>query len=105
MCDNKEEYDNWVEKLKFVTGYEDFHEVYEMKETLGEGYYGIVKRCIEKKTQREAAIKIISKKEMSFKDMEQVRTEIEILKICQHPNIVKLYDLFENEEFIFIGKI
>ena len=40
---------------------------------------------------------------MSSSDMQQVRNEIEILKICQHPNIVKLYDLFENEEFIFIG--
>ena len=103
MCESKDEYDNWVSKIKIVTGYHDLQEVLEIKQKLGEGYYGIVKLCIEKKSKREAAIKCISKKEMSSSDMQQVRNEIEILKICQHPNIVKLYDLFENEEFIFIG--
>jgi serine/threonine protein kinase len=41
---------------------------------------------------------------MKSKDKELVTTEIEILKICQHPNIIRLYDIFENFEYIFIGK-
>jgi len=31
-----------------------------------------------------------------------VKTEIEILKICQHPNIIRLYDIFENNDYIYI---
>jgi serine/threonine protein kinase len=57
---------------------------------------------LENKTK--AAIKIINKKDMKSKDKELVTTEIEILKICQHPNIIRLYDIFENFEYIFIGK-
>ena len=30
---------------------------------------------------------------MTNQDLELVRTEIEILKICQHPNIIQLYDV------------
>ncbi len=32
----------------------------------------------------------------------QQRKEIEVLKMCQHPNIVKLLDLFENLEHYYI---
>lgn len=38
-------------------------------------------------------------------DKELVQTEIEILKICQHPNIIRLYDIFENFDYIYIGKL
>lgn len=30
------------------------------------------------------------------------RREIEILKMCQHPNIIRLLDLFENQDYIYI---
>ena len=39
---------------------------------------------------------------MDSSDLELVRTEIEILKICQHPYIIKLYDIFENVDYIYI---
>ena len=32
----------------------------------------------------------------------QQRREIEVLKMCQHPNIIKLIDLFENADYYFI---
>jgi len=44
----------------------------------------------------------MSKKDMTNQDLELVRTEIEILKICQHPNIIRIYDVFENVDFIYI---
>ena len=39
---------------------------------------------------------------MDSSDLELVRSEIEILKICQHPNIIKLYDIFENSDYFYI---
>ena len=33
----------------------------------------------------------------------QQRREIEILKMCQHPNIIKLVDLFECNEYYFLA--
>ena len=39
---------------------------------------------------------------MPNQDLELMRTEIEILKICQHPNIIQLYDVFENTDYFYI---
>ena len=39
---------------------------------------------------------------MDSSDLELILTEIEILKICQHPYIIKLYDMFENIYYIYI---
>jgi len=59
---------------------------------------------VHKKTGNKAAIKIINKIEMNEAEINQVRKEIEILKICQHPNIIRLDNLFENAEYMYIGK-
>lgn len=37
-------------------------------------------------------------------ELELQKREIEVLKICQHPNIIRLLDVFENPEYIYIGK-
>ena len=55
------------------------------------------------KSGRKVAIKIMNKIDMSMQDLSLVKTEIEILKICQQPNIIRLYDVFENIEFIYIS--
>ena len=71
---------------------------------MGNGKFGLVRLGIHKATGRKVAIKIMSKKDMNNQDLELVKTEIEILKICQHPYIIRLYDIFENADFIYISK-
>ncbi len=44
----------------------------------------------------------MAKKNMKKQDLELAKTEIDILKICQHPNIIKLYDIFDNSDYIYI---
>ena len=68
--------------IKKVIGYANVNDYYELKETLGQGKYGIVKRGIHKKTEKDMAIKIVKKKELSVKDLEMLNREIEVLKIC-----------------------
>jgi serine/threonine protein kinase len=57
------------------------------------------------KTGGKVAIKVIKKKHMSLKELELQKREIEVLKICQHPNIIRLIDVFENPDYIYIGKL
>jgi serine/threonine protein kinase len=59
---------------------------------------------VHKETGRKVAVKIMNKIDMSIQDLELVKTEIEILKIGQHPNIIRLYDVFEKINFIYISK-
>ena len=101
-CSSKEIYDNFTEKLKESFGYLNFFDYYEMLDDLGEGIFGSVKLGVEKKTKERVAIKIIKKKKAKPSDIELVRTEIDIMKLCHHPNVVHLLEHFENADYIFI---
>ncbi len=99
---NEEEYKNWVKAIRKAVGYSNLNDIYEIKDVLGKGKFGLVRLGIHKESGRKVAIKIINKKLVSNLDLEQVKTEVEILKIAQHPNIIRLYDVFENEKYIYI---
>ena len=101
-CSSKEVYDNFNHCLKEAFGYLNFFDYYEMLDDLGEGIFGSVKLGVEKKTKERVAIKIIKKNKTKPSDIELVRTEIDVMKLCHHPNVVHLLDHFENAEYIFI---
>ena len=101
-CNTKEIYDNFNRALKEAFGYLNFFDYYEMLDDLGEGIFGSVKLGVEKKTKERVAIKIIKKNKTKPSDIELVRTEIDVMKLCHHPNVVQLLDHFENAEYIFI---
>lgn len=101
-CQSKKTLDDWITALRIAIGYQHFTDFYEMKNDLGEGKFGLVKLGIHKKTGEKVAIKIIKKDAMDNKDLELVRSEIDIMKLCKHHNVVRLLDHFENSEFIFI---
>lgn len=96
--------EEWRSILKQAIGYQSFDEKYEIdyEKTLGEGKFGLVKLGIHKKTKEKVAIKIIKKKSMNQRDKELVKSEIDIMKMCRHKNIVRLLDHYENNDFIFI---
>jgi len=99
---DKEAKNKWIEAIKKVIGYSNLFDYYEVKETLGKGKFGLVKTAVHKKTGKRVAVKVMSKKEMTAQDVELQRREIEILKMCQHPYIIRLLDIFENQDYIYI---
>lgn len=103
FTENESEYKKWVNGIKKIMSHSDLNEIYEIKDKLGNGKFGLVRLGIHRYTNKKVAIKIMSKKEMNNEDLELVKTEIEILKICQHPNIIRLYDVIENIDYIFIS--
>ena len=93
----------FVKKIKEAIGYMKFTDFYELKEVIGKGKFGVVNLGIHKKTQQQVAVKIINKDSIkTLEDKELVRIEIGILKLCHHPNVVRLLDHLENEDYIFI---
>ncbi|XP_047985854.1 LOW QUALITY PROTEIN: uncharacterized protein LOC125226061 [Leguminivora glycinivorella] len=66
---------------------------------LGQGTYGKVQLGINKKTGQEVAIKTIKKcKIESEADLVRIRREVQIMSSVRHPNIVHIYEVFENSE-------
>lgn len=104
-CESKEEYEIWISKIKRVVGFENLQDKYEVRQKLGKGKFGLVRLGVDKKTGNKVAIKVMNKKEMNNQDLELVKTEIEILKVCQQPNIIRLFDVFENLDYYYIGKL
>jgi len=93
----------FVEKIKKAIGYVKFLDLYEMKEVIGKGKFGVVNLGIHKKTGQQVAIKILNKENIKTnEDKELVKIEIGILKLCHHPNIVRLLDHLENTDYIYI---
>jgi serine/threonine protein kinase len=39
---------------------------------------------------------------MDKEDLELLRKEVEIMKMCQHKNIIKLFDVFESKDTMYI---
>ena len=99
---NELEYIKWVESIRKVVHYSNINNIYEIKKTVGKGKFGQVKLGIHKESGKQVAIKIINKKHLEVTDLEQIKSEIDILKIAKHPNIIKLYDVYENEKYIYI---
>ena len=67
----------------------EFYSKYEPKDVLGKGLSSVVRKCIEKSTGKEYAVKIV---EYSGPDLkESTVREIEVMRIIGgHPNISKL---------------
>ncbi|OMJ84731.1 hypothetical protein SteCoe_14122 [Stentor coeruleus] len=77
---------------------------YRIGKVLGSGTFGIVRQATHKKTSQEYAVKIFPKSAL-YKEMlsESLKNEIEILKNLDHPNIIKIFDDFEDQKhFYFI---
>jgi len=77
--------------------YRNIKETYKIEGTIGKGSFATVKKAKNRETQVRYAVKVLSKKKMSDEDKIAMQTEIEILKTVDHPNVVKLVDVFEDE--------
>ena len=76
---------------------------YQIKEIIGEGMFGKVKLAIHLITKEKVAIKIFDKgKIKSSKEAEYIEREISILKKLNHYNTIKLYDIIQNDDYIFL---
>lgn len=100
--ENESDYKGWLQSLNLAINFKSLLDQYEVKEKAGKGKFGLVKLAKHKDTGRLVAIKIMSKKNMTVQDLELAKTEIDILKVSQHPNIIKLYDVFDTAEYIYI---
>ena len=74
---------------------------YELGRTLGDGNFAIVRQAKLKNSNSEYAMKVIDKPKLKGKE-HMVENEIEIMKDCHQPNIVKLYEEYETIDKIYL---
>ena len=71
---------------------------YELKEKLGEEAFGFVYKIEQKKTQFLRAVKAIKRKHVDSNFI----NEIKILKTVDHPNIIKLFDCYYDNNYYYM---
>lgn len=76
---------------------------YRLGKTLGIGSFGKVKIAEHILTGNKVAIKILNRKKIKQMDMEEkVRREIKILRLFMHPHIIRLYEVIETPNDIYV---
>ncbi|XP_014599639.1 PREDICTED: calcium/calmodulin-dependent protein kinase type II alpha chain isoform X2 [Polistes canadensis] len=79
-----------------------FSDNYDLKEELGKGAFSVVRRCVQKSSGLEFAAKIINTKKLSARDFQKLEREARICRKLQHPNIVRLHDSIQEENYHYL---
>ncbi|XP_068609911.1 MAP/microtubule affinity-regulating kinase 3-like [Brachionichthys hirsutus] len=75
---------------------------YRLMKTIGKGNFAKVKLARHVLTGREVAIKIIDKTQLNPTSLQKLFREVRIMKILNHPNIVKLFEVIETEKTLYL---
>uniref|UniRef100_M3Y469 BR serine/threonine kinase 2 n=1 Tax=Mustela putorius furo TaxID=9669 RepID=M3Y469_MUSPF len=63
---------------------------------------GLVKLGIHCVTCQKVAIKIVNREKLSESVLMKVEREIAILKLIEHPHVLKLHDVYENKKYLYL---
>ncbi|KAM5236086.1 serine/threonine-protein kinase BRSK1 [Ctenodactylus gundi] len=75
---------------------------YRLEKTLGKGQTGLVKLGVHCITGQKVAIKIVNREKLSESVLMKVEREIAILKLIEHPHVLKLHDVYENKKYLYL---
>lgn len=75
---------------------------YRLLKTIGKGNFAKVKLARHILTGREVAIKIIDKTQLNPTSLQKLFREVRIMKILNHPNIVKLFEVIETDKTLYL---
>ena len=81
-----------------------FRSEYDLGDNLGAGAFSAVYKCKEKMTGSVKAVKIVYKQALSkhHTNLSHKLQEIQVLKILDHPNIIKIFKGFEDAKNFYI---
>jgi len=82
--------------------FEPLEDYYILGDEIGKGGFSIVYQAERKKDQKEFAVKCIKKDMVEGEDIKLLRREVQIMKKLDHPNILKLYEVYEDDKQFFL---
>ncbi|XP_065161670.1 serine/threonine-protein kinase MARK2 isoform X5 [Atheta coriaria] len=75
---------------------------YKLLKTIGKGNFAKVKLAKHLPTGKEVAIKIIDKTQLNPGSLQKLFREVRIMKMLDHPNIVKLFQVIETDKTLYL---
>lgn len=89
----------------FVVEYKDmaiFQEKYELSDILGQGAFGTVQKATLRSNGELRAVKVLDKLALNAEERIRLQYEIDILKNLNHPNIVRLYEVYQSRSKLLL---
>ena len=104
---DNEQSERWLRSLKEHAQYFDVNKRYDRIRMLGKGKFSTVYLCRTQDGSSEdpddlVAMKLIDKKQLTRKEREFLRDEIQIIRSICHPNVVEMRDAFETHQHMYI---
>lgn len=85
---NLEVIEDWIRMLRIESSNLSFDEKYLRGPKLGNGKFSVVYQCQNKETSEVIAAKQIVKSQLTAREKDFLREEIQIIKLISHPHIV-----------------
>ena len=93
----------WINALKQAADAFVIEDFFTIHEKLGSGKFSTVYRATDKKnSHHQYAVKIIQRRSLSERENQALRTEIAVLRMLNHPNIISIKHVFETTADICI---
>ncbi|KAM9802140.1 peripheral plasma membrane protein CASK isoform X21 [Syngnathus typhle] len=82
-----------------------FEDVYELCEVIGKGPFSVVRRCINRETGQQFAVKIVDVAQFTSSpglSTEDLKREASICHMLKHPHIVELLETYSSDGMLFM---
>ena len=85
---------------------EKFRDNYLIGSSMGTSTYGEVRKCKLQRSNIIRAVKILKKDKMDDMENERLHNEIEMLKVLDHPSILKIHEFYEDDKrYYFVTEL
>ena len=101
-CKSEGEREIWLTRMQQSAQVVPIEQDYVIGRELGRGRFSRVCECVRKVTGVRYAVKIIEKATIAPEEKSLLRTEIAVLKLVNHPNIIKLEGIYETRTHMYI---
>ncbi|CBZ54052.1 hypothetical protein NCLIV_044860 [Neospora caninum Liverpool] len=102
FANSAKEQREWVDALRVATKQQALEQLYQVGEQLGHGKFSIVYKGIHRETNELYAIKVIDKGKINGHERELLRSEMAILRLLNHPNVIYMKELLDTKETLYI---
>ncbi|CAD8080953.1 unnamed protein product [Paramecium sonneborni] len=102
---SQEQKQKWIEKFKMTCILNNYRDIFLNLKVIGKGTYAKVLLAQRKQNQSKYAVKTFQKSALIDKNNKQrqgLLNEIDLLRSCDHPNIIKLYEIYESGDYIYL---
>lgn len=101
-CKSDADRNEWLLQMQMAAHVVPIERDYVIGKELGKGRFSTVCDCVNKTTTVKYAVKIIEKAKIEPEEKALLRTEIAVLKLVNHPNIIKMEGIYETRTHMYI---